>query len=271
MSSRWKKIWADFWSNKGRTFITILTIMVGTMAVGFNSNLGLYMNQSMDGDYLSAKPSEATIYTSSFGDDLVKMARQMPGVDGAEGRSTSSAHLIPIKGEPISIQFTGIKKPEDLTINLLKPRLGETTIPVFTDKQVLLDASATSLGYKVGDKLIIELDGGKRRELTLAGYIHDVTGFPYNLAQQIDAYVTPSTLEWLGGSSQYNALVVSVAEKQTDAKHVKDIAQAVADKMERAGATVYFVNVYEPGHHFAWSISQGVFFILSVLGYMTVL
>jgi len=270
MTSRWKKIWADFWGNKGRTFLTILTIMVGTLAVGFNSNLGLYMNESMDSDYLSAKPAEATIYTSLFGDDMVKMARSMPGVDAVEGRSSTSAHLIPTKGEPISIQFTGIKRPEDLTLNLLKPKFGETSIPVFTDKQVLMDASSVSLGYKVGDRIIIELDGGRRRELTLAGYIHDVTGFPYNMAQQINAYVTPSTLEWLGGSTQYSVLAVSVADKQTDAKHVKDVAQAVADKMERAGATVYFVNVYQPGHHFAWSITQGVFFILSVLGYMTV-
>ena len=61
MTSRWKKIWADFWSNKSRTFLTILTIMVGTLAVGFNANLGAYMLESMDGDYLSANPSEATI------------------------------------------------------------------------------------------------------------------------------------------------------------------------------------------------------------------
>jgi ABC-type antimicrobial peptide transport system permease subunit len=51
MTSRWKKIWADFWGNKGRTFLTILTIMVGTLAVGFNSNLGSYMLESMDGDF----------------------------------------------------------------------------------------------------------------------------------------------------------------------------------------------------------------------------
>jgi len=271
MSSRWKKIWADFWGNKGRTFLTILTIMVGTLAVGFNSNLGSYMIESMDGDFLTANPSEATIYTSPFDDAMVKMTRELPGVDAVEGRSSTSAHLIPSKGEPISIQFTGIKKPEDLTLNLLKPRFGETTIPAFTDKQVLMDSSAESLGYKVGDKLVIELDGGKRRELTLAGYIHDVTGFPYNLAQQINAYVTPSTLEWLGGSRQYSVLAVSVSEKQTDAEHVTEVAQAVADRMERAGATVYFVNVYQPGHHFAWSTSQGIFYVLGTLGYMTVI
>ena len=271
MTSRWKKIWADFWGNKSRTLLTILTIMVGTFAVGFNSNLGSYMVESMDDDFLSANPSEGTIYTSPFDDDMVKIAREMPGVDAAEGRRSTSAHLIPSKGEPISIQFTGIEKPEDLTLNQLKPRAGETSIPTFTDKEVLMDASALSLGYKVGDTLIIELDNGRRRELTLAGYIHDVTGFPYNLAQTINAYVTPDTLVWLGGSRDFSELAVSVSEKQTDAEHVTEVAQAVADRMERGGATVYFVNVYQPGHHFAYSISQGIFFVLSMLGYMTVL
>lgn len=271
MTSRWKKIWADFWGNKSRTFLTILTIMVGTFSVGFNANLGAYMLESMDGDFLSANPSEATVYMSPFGDDLVKIAREMPGVDAAEGRATTGAHLIPSKGEPISIQFTGIEDPAELTLNQLKPKYGESSIPAFDDKQVILDASAESLGYKIGDKLIIELDNGRQRELILAGYVHDVTGFPYNLAQQVNAYVTPSTLEWLGGSRQYSALAISVSEKQTDAEHVTAIAQSVADRMERAGSIIYFVNVYQPGHHFAWSISQGIFFVLSVLGYMTVI
>src|SRR6266498_320432 len=271
MSSRWKKIWADFWSNKSRTFLTIMTIMVGTLAVGFNANLGSYMLDSMDSDYLSANPSEATIYTSPFSDDMVKAARQVPGVSATEGLAATNAHLIPSKGEPISVQFTGIKNPSELTLNQLKPRFGESSIPAFTDKQVLIDSSAASLGYKVGDKLIIELSGGKRRELSLAGYVHDVAGFPYNLAQQINAYVTPNTLEWLGGSQDYSVLAISVSERPTDADHVKEVAQAVADRMKRAGEEVYFVNVYQPGHHFAWSISQGIFFVLSALGYMTVL
>jgi putative ABC transport system permease protein len=101
--------------------------------------------------------------------------------------------------------------------------------------------------------------------------MHDVTGFPFGFSNTMNAYVTPKTLEWLGGSRNYDSLAISVAEKQTDQEHVTKVAQAVADRVERAGATVYFVNVYQPGHHFAYSISNGVFFILTVLGYMTVL
>ncbi|MBI2332753.1 MAG: FtsX-like permease family protein [Chloroflexi bacterium] len=272
IGSRWKKVWTDFWGNRGRTFLIIVTIAVGAFAVGFNSNLGFYMNESMDDDFLSANPSEAEIYASGINDDTVEMAREVPGVEAVEGYSSVNAQIMRPDGTKANIIFTAAEDPSALTLNLLKPALGETSIPVYGDKQVILDASAMSLGYKPGDTIIIELSDGKQREVTFAGYMHAVTGFPYNLAQQINAYVTPDTLVWLGGNiDEYDRLSISVSEKQTDAEHVTAIAQSVADKLERAGSTVYFVSVYQPGHHFAYSVTQGVFFVLGVLGYLTVL
>ena len=272
IGSRWKKVWADFWSNRGRTFLTIVTIAVGAFAVGFNNNLGLYMNESMDSDYLSANPSEAEVYAYPLNDDMVKMAREVSGVDTVEGFSSVGARIVRPDGTYENINFTAIEDPSELTLNTLKPALGETIIPIYGEKETILDASALSLGYKPGDKILLELANGKKRELTVTGYMHAVTGFPYNLADTVNAYVTPKTLEWLGGSiDNYDMLSISVAEKQTDAEHVTSVAQAVADRMERAGAIVYFVSVYQPGHHFAYSITQGVFFVLSILGYLTVL
>ncbi|MDD2923447.1 MAG: ABC transporter permease, partial [Anaerolineales bacterium] len=139
MSSRWKKVWADFWGNKSRTTLTILTVMVGAFAVGFNSNMALYMSESMDGDYLSAQPSEANIYTSPFDDDVVNIARTMPGVDAVEGRRSTGGRLIPMKGEPISIQFTGVDNPRNLTLNLLKPQHGVAAIPIYGEKELIMD------------------------------------------------------------------------------------------------------------------------------------
>ncbi|HSL42058.1 MAG TPA: FtsX-like permease family protein [Anaerolineales bacterium] len=270
MSSRWKKVWSDFWGNKSRSILIILTIAVGVFAVGFNSNLGLYMNESMDGDYLSASPSEATIYAGPLDDDIVKIAREVPGVDAVEGRRSTSAKVIRTDDKQITIQFTAVEDPDLLTVNQLKPDQGETELPLFGERQIIVDSSAKSLGYQPGDKIIVELGNGKRRELILAGYMHDATGFPFGFTNMMNAYVTPKTLDWLGGGPGYDSLLISVAEKQTDQAHVTKVAQAISDRIERAGATIYFVSIYQPGHHFAYSITQGVFFILSVLGYMTV-
>jgi putative ABC transport system permease protein len=271
MSSRWKKVWADFWGNRSRTLLTILMIAVGTFAVGFNSNMGLYMNESMDSDYLSAQPSEAQVYAAALDDDMVAAAALVPGVNAIAGFSTLDARIVQPDGSFADIQFTAVKDPTTLTVNLLKPLQGELYLPVYADRETILDGAAASLGYQPGDMILLELENGKRRELRLIGYMHDVTGFPFNLTNRASAYVTPETLEWLGGSSTYNLLAVSVAEDPTDQKHVTEVAQAVANRLERAGAIVNFVSVYQPGHHFAYNITQGIFFVLGVLGYLTVL
>lgn len=271
MSSRWKKVWADFWGNKTRTTLTILTIAVGAFAVGFNSNMTLYLTESMDIDYLSANPSEAQVFASPLNDDMVETARRVPGVNAVEGFSSISARIVRPDGNLVNIQFTALEDPKKLTVNLLKPLLGETDLPQYGNKETIFDNAAASLGYEPGDVILLELDDGKSREIKLTGYMHDVTGFPYNLTNQVNAYVTPETLAWLGGSSTYNTLAISVAENPTDQEHVTAVAQAVADRMKRGGATVNFVFVNEPGHHFAYNVTQSIFFVLGVLGYLTVL
>ncbi|MBN2116155.1 MAG: ABC transporter permease [Anaerolineales bacterium] len=272
MSSRWKKVWADFWGNKSRTVLTILTIGVGVFAVGLTGNMGAYMIESMDTDYLSARPSEAEVYAGPLDDKMVKIAREVPGVDAVEGRSSTYADVVqPGAARQISIRFTSLDDSKPNTVNQLKPALGETSLPPLGEKEILVDASAKTLGYEPGDVITVELSDGKRRELVLAGYMHDVTGFPFSFTYTMNAYVTPKTLKWLGGYDGYDSLMISVAENQTDQDHVTAVAQAVADRVERAGATVYYVHVYQPGHHFAYSITQGIISVLTILGYMTVL
>jgi putative ABC transport system permease protein len=271
MSSRWKKVWADLWGNKARTFLTILTIMVGTFAVGINGNLSQYMLESMEEDFLSARPSEAQVYAYPLDDDMVELARRVPGVDAVEGRSSLNAIVVRTDNQKITIQFSSLKDPGKLTVNLLKPIAGQMRLPVYGEKEILVDSSAASLGYKPGDTVLVEFQDGKRRELKLAGYMHDATGAPFSFTKTMNAYVTPKTMEWLGGSPNFDTLMVSVAENPTDQKHVTEVAQAVNDRLKRAGAEVYFVLVYQPGRHYAWQWTQAIFFILGILGYLSVI
>jgi putative ABC transport system permease protein len=271
MTSRWKKVWADFWSNPGRTFLTILTIAVGVFAVGFNANMALYLNECMDGDYLSANPSEARVFAAPLDDNMIEIAQQMEGVSDAQGFSTLDLQLVHTEKELIATQFTSVEALDTLKVNQLKPIMGETFLPILREREVVIDYSAAALGYKVGDKITFELNDGRRRALTLGGYVHDVSGFPYNLTNQINAYITPETMEWMGGSRNYTMIAINVAENPADLDHVTQVAQSVADRMKDGGATVNFVFVFRPGHHFAWDIAQGMFFVLGILGWLTVI
>jgi len=272
MSSRWKKVWADFWGNKTRTFLMVLTIIAGTFAVGLNNNIGLLMNRDMDADFLAANPSEAILYHSPIDDDMVAILQKVDGVGELEGRSDVSAQILQNDGGKTVINFDGVKSLEEISVNLLTPdNPNDTILPTLNDKEVLLDRTAKSLGFEAGDLINIELSNGKIRQMRVAGYIHDVVSIPFSMMGSVTAYVNTETLEWLGGSADYySKLYVSVAENATDQGHVSDVAQTVADRLEKGGATIYFIQIFNPGHHFAWDVTQGVIVVLGVLGWLTV-
>jgi hypothetical protein len=94
-----------------------------------------------------------------------------------------------------------------LKVGILKPAdPKDKTLPVLNDKETLLDRSASALGIKPGDTITFKLSDGKLRQLRVAGFIHDVTGFPYSMADYVTAYVTSNTMEWLGGPSNFTQL-----------------------------------------------------------------
>jgi len=249
-----------------------LTIMAGVFAVGFNQNLGLMMNRDMDADFLSANPSEATVYISPIDDDMVAIAKSVEGVGAVEGRSDVAVQLVQPDGKKIPMQVDGLKSIDSVNVNILKPsNPTDTTLPALADNEILLDRTANSFGYQPGDTITVEMSGGKTRQLRVAGYVHDVTSIPYSMSGQGTGFVTLDTLEWLGGSStHYSRLLISVAENPTDQEHVSNVTQAVADRMKKGGATIYFILIFNPGHHFAWETTQGVVVVLSVLSWLTV-
>lgn len=272
MSTRWKKVFADFWSNKTRTILMVITITVGVFALGFVQNTGLMMNSDMDGDFLSSNPSEAVIYGWPMDDDTVKTISKVPGVADVQGESRIIGLVTLSNGQRISLLASGLDSPSARHVNTLKPADQHSTIlPTLGDHEVLLDRSASSLGYKAGDELTIELPDGKLRTLKFAGYVHDVNAIPYGIMGIASGYVNKDTLVWLGGSSIYDQLFISVDKNITDTNYVTSVAQAAADRLRDSGVSVGTVSVYNPGHHFAWEISMGTFLVLNILGWLTVI
>ncbi|MGC1377258.1 MAG: FtsX-like permease family protein [Anaerolineales bacterium] len=273
MPTIWRKVLADFWANKTRTFLMVLTITLGVFSVGYVGNMGALMNRDMEADYNSASPAQVTIYAAPLDETWVRELRKVPGVKNVEGRTQVGAQLVKANGEKIAIQFDAPKSLKSMQLNTLKPANPlDGFMPSVDKKEVIFDHSALPLGYQPGGVLQIELADGQKRKLTFKGYVHDVTTIPSGMGNTLVGYVTPETAEWLGGPTYYNELLVSVSENPTDPQHVTDVAHAITERFKNdatvSGGQIF---VYNPGHHFAWQITQGVIFILSALGWMTVL
>ncbi len=266
---RWRKVLADLWGNKIRTLLTALTIMAGLFAVGFVGTMTDVMLPDMNADYWSVNPHAGIIYTSPFDDTLLASMRQVPGVESVEGRSSVIGRVATGKGEQkISIFLMGLTSAKSMRIDQLRPMQPGGSLAV-GDREVLIESSAlgTISTLKQGGTLTVELEDGRTRDLTIAGFARDVTVIPAYLGfNAINAYVSPKTIDWMGGSLDYTQLYYTVAEQKTSKPHVEAVGAALKDKLEKSGRTVYQVFVYNPGRHFAADITQGIAAILGVLG-----
>jgi putative ABC transport system permease protein len=267
---RWKKVLADLWGNRVRSTLMVLTIAVGIFAVGFIAALGDLSATRMDTDFAAGNGHSAIIYSEPFDEELLPVLRRVPGVDQLEGRGSMLTRVEVGPDDKRAIQIIAIPPVNEMRIDRLYP-LGDTPLPELTRHEVYIgDASLGELHVKAGDTITLDLSETARRQVKVAAIAHDVSTIPAAFGWYIQAYTDPTTLEWLGGSPDFNQVFLTVKDGKTDSAHVNEIAQAVADRMQQNGVEVDSVFIYNPGRHFAKDIFEAVTLILAILGVLAV-
>lgn len=269
---RWRKVISDLLTNKSRTLLVVASIAVGVFAVGFVLTSFDILLTDMAVDYSSSNPHGALLYTSEFEDEDLTAIRRIPGVEQAEGRTLFYGKTTVSGNIKAPISVIGLQKDKAFKIDQLKPAYAGETIPAVNDREILLDRStASSLNLKIGDVITVEnYDGKHQRDLTVKGFVHDVNSYPYIFAQQLYAYATPDTVEWLGGTKKYSSLYLTVTGDKTDETHVKEVATEAGDKFKKSGGSVYYTLVIQPGRHFASDITKALAITMGILGAFSV-
>jgi putative ABC transport system permease protein len=285
-SPRWRKVLRDLWGNKRRTVLVVLSIAVGVFAVGAVAHMQAIVQRDMVGSYEAAVPASATIYTEDpFDEDLVEVIRDMPEVAEAEGRRSVVVRFQSEGDEAwYPMELFAIPDYEDMRVNVLQPEAEfgpepdawPGPVPLRPpERQVLLERTScvvprTGCAFKVelGDTLLIETPAGRRREMRTAGLVADYARYPATWMIAY-GYVTFDTMEWLDLPSTYDELVLLVAGDRGDVEYVEQVAEEVADRVERSGVTVLRTYVPEPGKLPLDFLIDGLLYLLSAIGVLS--
>jgi hypothetical protein len=87
MSTRWRKVVRELWSNRTRTLLVIASIAVGIFAVGTVQLLRSVILTELQAVYANSNASQATILTDGVDEATLDAIRRMPEVADAQGRS----------------------------------------------------------------------------------------------------------------------------------------------------------------------------------------
>lgn len=263
-----KKILADLWINKARSVLVVLSIAVGVFGVGVvGSSFGI-VKQDMAADYQIANPHTARIYTSDFDSSLIEPLRQIPGVEAIEARYNLWVKITGADGKDYKIDLDSIGPLSAIQVDQLQFQAGASNLE---DREMYLERQgAAELGVSIGDQVNLTLNDGTIQTLTVVGTVHDVIANPFIFTSKTSGYVTPTTMAELGGSALNNYVTLVTSGSHTDAAHIRQITERVAEAMTAQGVTVYNINITDPGQHPAQSIIDTVLLLMGALSVLVI-
>ena len=288
LSTRWRKVVRELWSNRARTALVVASIAVGIFAVGTVQHLRTVILSEMQAVYAASNAAHATIAAGGINDELLTAIRRMPEVAHAEGRSSLTVKVEVAPGQWQNMSVVAIGDFTDIRIDRIERIFtveGHSNVGAeqsawpgrnefVVERSALDSATALPAGVRVGDTLRVETRDGRIRELRLSGIVYAPTGFPASFTGSATAYVTRDTFERLGGSRAYSQVVLRVngtPEQLLDKEYITAVAEAVGARMERSGLNVGRIQVPEPGRLILQDLFDALALLLTPLGLLALL
>ena len=261
---RWRKVALDLWSNKARTLLVVAAIAVGVFSVGLVATGRHILLRELNRDYLSSNPASATLYTSPVDSDMIEGVADMPGVDVAEGRRSLRVQVEVGPDQWRDLTLTAVPDFQSMQLDKIIPVDGQWPP---RKQDVLIEAlSLDFLHASMGNKLLVKLEDGTEKELTVIGAIHDSHVPNAKMINSATGYVTPETMEALGADRLYTEVRFTVSDNVNDKAHIQAVTDAVQDKLEKSGRVVYSTRIPNPGEHWAQEVIETLVLLIGVFG-----
>jgi putative ABC transport system permease protein len=148
--ARWRKVRADLLSNRLRSGLAIVSLAVGTTAVGAMFLAGGSFASSLE----ATNPPAAMLVTGPFPPDLVDDVVAHPTVRHAEGRRLHQVQLADASGVRRRVQLVAMADFAGNHTARIAPVEGPW--PPEPGTLVLERASAAELGFATGEPVAIE-------------------------------------------------------------------------------------------------------------------
>lgn len=267
MKPRWRKVWADLWGNRSRTLAVVASIAVGVFVIGVIGGVYFMLNEDLNRSYAQANPANINLITSPFDNEMVDILSRMDHVQRAEGYRSFTLRLRTSPDTWDNIEVKAFADDEPRRIFRLIAPVG-ARMP--GDHEIILEEKTLAeLGLAIGDRILVELDDGTRRQLTVVGYGVDQSNIIDTILGNYRGYVNCTTGQWLHQPADMNRLYLTVAGDREDEKHVRDVAAEVTDRLERANLWVYRTQTNAQSEHPLDAIVDALAMVLIIMGVLT--
>jgi putative ABC transport system permease protein len=248
MSPRWTKVARDAQAFSGRLSMIVVALAVSLAAVVALLSATTVLTNEVPASYQSSRPAAAQlVMAEALTPLLLDRARAQHNIADAQASATLAARINLGGGEWLPLLFFVRPDLQDLHINRLHPETGAWPPPPGT---LLIERSALALTRgAVGQTLQVQLPHAGRREITIAGTVHDPSVAPAWQEQTAYGYVSAETLAVWGESAPLEVLSITVKTGAADAQAIAATVHDLTTWLNDQGHAVQEVRIPAPQKH----------------------
>src|SRR6266545_1030878 len=270
MKPRWRKVIHDLLDNAARTLLVVLSIAVGVFSIGVIAGAYVILSNDMSVSYAANNPANIELRMANFGADVLTSIRNEQTVKEAEARRVFNIRVrVPGTQTWTTLDMVAFDDFEANTVNYLIPVDGQG-LP--QKRQVVLEHDALNhiKDVQVGQPLEFQLPDGSVKTMPVVGIVQDTATGAGDFLAAPYAYITKSTLQYLGQPDDFNRIYATVAANSDDIFHVREVGADLKDKLEKNGTVVVRTRFSLTHEHPLADTVNAILGILMALGILIV-
>lgn len=238
----------------------VLAIAAGVTGIGAVLSAESVLSREISRNYLGTTPASATLEVDKVDDTLIEQVRRRPGIADAEARATvtAQARIGPDRWRQLLLFV--VPDFDQMRMSTFTRQSGAWPPPEGT---MLVERTAQAmLERTTGESIAVRLPGGSAHAISVSGVVHDPSLAPAEQERMGYAYITPQTLERIGGSATLDELKIRVTTGSRP--QIQKVADDLAAWLPTQGRQVHEIQIPPPGKHPHETQMQAVLLVLLI-------
>jgi len=269
MKPSFKKIIRDLLSNKSRSFIVLLAIVLGAFGVSMMTTAYNMLGRNLSDNYLKTNPATFTLVVDSISDEVLQQAKLLPDIEYIETRNKMIGRVEISKNEFVPVWLFVVDDLSKVQINTY--RLLSGTIPA-SNNEMLIERTGNRLAdISLGKNYPITIPGFGTTVMKISGIVHDPGQAPSWMEGLLYGYVSAGFAKSMHISGIKPELKFTIRTNKYDIPTIEKQMSKTIAFLESKHIKIIRTEILTPGRHIHQSQMDSLMFLLQMFGVLALI
>ncbi len=269
MSPSLKKIIRDLLSNKSRSLIVLLAIILGAFGVSMMSTAYNMLGRNLSDNYLKTNPAAFSLVVDSISDELIQKVKLLPEIEYIETRNKIIGRVEIGKNEFVPIWLFIVDDVSKVRINTY--RLLSGSIPE-SDNEILIERTGNRLAdITEGKHYPLTIPGFGTTNVTISGIVHDPGQAPSWMEGLLYGYVSKGFVNLMHMTGVKPELKFTIRTNRYDMPTIEKQMAKTVSFLDSNRIVVNRTEILTPGRHIHQSQMDSLMFLLQMFGVLALI